>query len=120
MRGNGVGANGIEAGIAVAEIAFCAEQSAVEVELIGGVEANLDGGLRFGMQGAEVDAAANPEMWIGGAGIPDGVGLPASFVQLLRGPARVVARVPDTLLRRDFDYRLRNECAREKKRQERD
>src|SRR5208283_5431745 len=103
------GANGVEACVAVAEIASGGEERAIEVKLIGGVEGDLDGRLRDGMEQAEIGVAAHPDARGTGFDIPGRMRLPAGVVERGRGPRRIIAGAPDALLRRDGDDGLRRE-----------
>ena len=51
-------------------------------------------------------------MGLRGVGLPVGVGQPAGFVELGRGPLRIVAGAPDALLRGDGDNGLGGEQGR--------
>ena len=59
--------------------------------------------------------AAYPDARLGGIQFPGGIGQPADFIEIGRGPGEVVAGVPDALLRSDSDDGLRSERAGKRK-----
>jgi hypothetical protein len=109
------GTDGVDAGVAVSEVAFASDEHAVEVELIGGVGGDLNNGPRDGAERGEARVAASLEVRLRRFGGPGGVRLPAGFIESGRRPCRVVAGAPDALAWRDRDERLRAQRSRQKK-----
>ena len=60
-------------------------------------------------QRVKAGMTANPNLQSVFVGLPMCVRLPARFVEIGRGPRRIVAGAPDTLARRDSDDGLRRE-----------
>src|SRR5580658_1669686 len=81
--------------------------------MIGRIKADMDGRLSYALNWTQVRMAAHPKILLVVGWLPLGVGLPASFVEIGRGPCRIVACAPDALACWDIDTGLGGEQGRD-------
>src|SRR5580698_8865379 len=108
-RGDGKRADRVEAEVGVVQVTVAAEISSIQIDLVSGIDADLNGRMVCATQCGEVAVTANPDLLMVVVRLPLGIGLPAGFVEMRRGPGGIVAGAPDALACRDINNGLGGE-----------